>query len=114
LRVLQLERIILKNGTWEDIMEEIRHILDLDFCAFGRPLCYHPLSYYGSPFYAPVDYGKNWRDVEYLAFMEANGRYVLEGGEHPYSPHYVPDRELLEKISMWKEMRSAVANPKRK
>ncbi|KAL8751531.1 MAG: hypothetical protein Q9199_006350 [Rusavskia elegans] len=94
---LRLERTVLIGRDWDDMIEELRQILPLKSCKFGINLI-------NSNFetYTP---GNRTRFHE--ESMKAAERYVMEGGVHPSSPYYVPGKNVLGQIAMWKKMRSA-------
>ncbi|KAI4244738.1 MAG: hypothetical protein L6R42_010389, partial [Xanthoria sp. 1 TBL-2021] len=94
---LRLERTVLKGRDWDDMIEEFRQILPLKSCKFGILLFNSNL----------VTYKSGSRKRFYEDFMEAAERYVVEGGVHPKSPYYVPGKNVLRQIAMWKKMRSA-------
>ncbi|KAL8669283.1 MAG: hypothetical protein Q9168_006115 [Polycauliona sp. 1 TL-2023] len=96
---LSLQDIILENGTWDDIIEELHQVLRLKTCRFDEPLL--------------NDNGERYREIEEQrdlyegnrGFMVENERYVLGRGEHPMAPGYVLGEGVEERIQMWKGMR---------
>ncbi|KAL8847971.1 MAG: hypothetical protein Q9221_006987 [Calogaya cf. arnoldii] len=101
LRSLKLGNFTLRFGIWEDIIEGIYQIVPLKFCELATPLDYPK----PDGCYAPAGEDKiHWSD-EQRPFMEANERYILEGGVHPRLD-YVPSQEFVELIAAWKDLRS--------
>ncbi|KAL8789394.1 MAG: hypothetical protein Q9213_001151 [Squamulea squamosa] len=99
LRILRLGRIILKDGLWDDIIEELSQALPLKSCKLDSPLLYRDFSYYTS--LDEFRHGGN----SHQNFMAANEAYALKRGTHPRSPEYVPSKHLLEQTALWNEIR---------
>ncbi|KAL8651678.1 MAG: hypothetical protein Q9226_004597 [Calogaya cf. arnoldii] len=103
LRNLSLHFILLTNGIWDDLVEVLRQVVHLETCTFTAPLIYPDFSAYR------VTHDQRSRDPEhYQEFLNANERYVLEGGEHPRSPGYEPSKGLQEWIAFLKGSRNEI------
>ncbi|KAL8846925.1 MAG: hypothetical protein Q9221_008013 [Calogaya cf. arnoldii] len=99
LQHLRLDRILLRDGIWEDIVEGLRQIVQLTTCRIGGNI----LQSNGTPYLLNETANS---DVESLQFLEANHHYILYGGTHPRYPMYVPSQEFNEGIAYWKQLRS--------
>ncbi|KAL9630798.1 MAG: hypothetical protein Q9204_004540 [Flavoplaca sp. TL-2023a] len=98
LKHLHFSDIMLLNGCWEDIIEELRQIVPLSCCTFNSGLYYANVKRYKLNDAIPTE-------EESTQFLATNSEYVLMGGIHPRAPMYVPSRKFQEDVAHWKRFR---------
>lgn len=109
LKWLDLFKVDLVNGSWEGVIEGMRHMTHLNYLSLGEGNV-NDLRHHNGAFYVSPQSDSNHTHAQFIKDLE---NYVVTGGRHP---SLSPDVGLKESLNFWRRMcpsyRSGrVANP---
>lgn len=109
LKWLDLFSVELVNGSWEGVIEGMRHMTKFNYLSLGEGNV-NDLRHHNGEFFMSPRSDSNYTHARFIKDLE---NYVITGGRHPYlSPDVAPEKSLI----FWRRMcpsygREWIANP---
>lgn len=109
LKLLDLDQVELVNGSWEGVIEGMRHMTTLEHFSLGDGEV-GGLRHHNGAFFISPRSGTNYTHAQFIEDLED---YVITGGRHPFLS---PDVASNESLEFWRRMcpsygSGRIANP---